>query len=1421
MKEVLPQASETVPSTQFWAESVHGAPIWEDYDDLRHDSDSSTTRNSSPEPWLAGDQSPPRFHHPTYGTYYGKVPIPGSHSTSMSVASAPSESKHDGQATLNQLRTYESASDSNESDTDTAAYSHSDHDHSSTDYDDSAHLPLTHYEARLLSLSTHSSAIARVHTMYKSKDKKVRPVDLGVSDGTRPGGIHNWKEIVQANERFVGLVGPFDHLITGRFSSLDTPVPLGSRLTPERIANIAIGKFLLPRERALLIALLMNREAAIAFDFTHCGVVSPLVAPPQEIRVIKHTAWQCKPFPIPRALNEIVAGMLRDRIRSGALETCHGPYRNPWFLVKKGVEGDKYRLINAAMEMNRVTIRDANLPPATDEFAEEFAGNKIASLIDWFSGYDQVPLDEKSRDLTAFFTPLGLLRMTRLPQGATNSVAQFVRVVSKVLEDQIPRRAIPFLDDVGVKGPTSTYNNEEAEPGIRRYVLEHIQNLDATLCDLERAGCTIGAKSQFCMDGIKMVGYICDGEGRRPESLKVIKVTEWAPCRDKRDIKAFLGLCVYYRIWIENFSAVTEPLYCLLRKDVPWTWGHKQDLAMDQIKIALTSAPALVKIDYDENAGEIILAVDASLTGWGAVLMQKDSEGNRHPSRYESGLWNPAEQQYDATKRECRGILKALKKVRNYLYGIHFILETDAKVLVSQLNLAAADLPGALVTRWLAWIRLFDFEVRHVAGTKHGAPDALSRRARTASDDIDDQHEVDIDNFIEAELNSIRIERPWVRVASTTGRIIQQDENEGSTGTNENSDYTDEDEPRVDEPESLDEDNGLYLDGVWSDESHAMAEYLSTLARPKDLDRRALRAFKAKALRFLVKDRTLFRRSTKNAPERRVVEDRTEQTEIIKALHDGLGHKGREATYRKVADRYWWDLCYKDIQDYCMNCTRCQLRASARTEEPMYATWTTTLWQKVGVDIVYMQPAHGKTFMVVARDDLSGWVEARALTNANADLVAQFLWEDVVCRHGIFGRLVVDGGSENKGLVKEFTTRYGIKRVQISPYHPQANGMVERGHKPIVDALSKMTNGGQGNWVDNLHSVLFADRATVRTSTGHSPYYLNHGCQPLLPIELKYPTWRVLDFENIESTADLLQIRALQFQRRDEDLDEATDKLRRSRVENSTRFDENRQLRASPLEKGDLVLMHDARREVDMSRVRKLDFRWTGPFRITELNNKGTFSLEELDGAQLSGTFAGNRLKKFLNRGQGMEPERNEDSEDSDEQEEEDANHTDESDTETHIVDLGGYQDHTPAQRLRYHEIMVRNGVRALRNGTEPCGPDGVQFVLSEEHQRYRRSTEDVRREVSEHKELAKLQKHRIQAWDVLDDQAIDDGETGWGNTPAEEEPTGRTGPSTRQKTYQNRARDHIPADRPFAVVIGSVGSRLPRSGASVEIPIR
>jgi hypothetical protein len=250
--------------------------------------------------------------------------------------------------------------------------------------------------------------------------------------------------------------------------------------------------------------------------------------------------------------------------KTGVLEPCKGPYPNPYFLVKKKAPG-QYRLIASVTKQNSVTIRDAGLPPIIDEFSERFAGQAVSSLLDFFAGYEQVSLAPESRDATAIDTEQGLMRYTILQQGATNNVATFVRIVNKILVRCLDI-ARAFLDDVGVDGPKSRYEDKEVAPGIRAFVLEHIQNLDRVLCDVERAGATIsGIKSEFCSPRLKMVGFLVSDEGRYPEPGKIHKIREWPECRNAKEVRAFLGVCVYYRIWVEGFAMIAQPLYGVLK----------------------------------------------------------------------------------------------------------------------------------------------------------------------------------------------------------------------------------------------------------------------------------------------------------------------------------------------------------------------------------------------------------------------------------------------------------------------------------------------------------------------------------------------------------------------------------------------------------------------------------------------------------------------------------------------------------------------------------------------------------------------------------------------------------------------------------------------------------------------------------------
>ena len=102
--------------------------------------------------------------------------------------------------------------------------------------------------------------------------------------------------------------------------------------------------------------------------------------------------------------------------------------------------------------VNKVMIRNSGVGPIVDEFAEAFAGHAIYSIGNLYSRYDQFELVVESQEITTMWTPIGLVRMCMLPQASTKSVAHMMNAMNKVLQDCIPEKLMPFLDDIPMKG---------------------------------------------------------------------------------------------------------------------------------------------------------------------------------------------------------------------------------------------------------------------------------------------------------------------------------------------------------------------------------------------------------------------------------------------------------------------------------------------------------------------------------------------------------------------------------------------------------------------------------------------------------------------------------------------------------------------------------------------------------------------------------------------------------------------------------------------------------------------------------------------------------------------------------------------------------------------------------------------------------
>ena len=149
---------------------------------------------------------------------------------------------------------------------------------------------------------------------------------------------------------------------------------------------------------------------------------------------------------------------------------------------------------------------------------------------------------------------------------------------------------------------------------------------------------------------------------------------------------------------------------------------------MNELKWRLMKIPILVTLDFSLSVLMIILLVDASIKiEWGEILLQLQSDRRVRSAWFESEIWSPAKLKHNAVKLVCRRLLKALKKFRFWLYERYFTVETDAQTIIWLLNQSLNDLPKAMMIRWLAYIQLFDFDVKHISDTKNDSIDILSR----------------------------------------------------------------------------------------------------------------------------------------------------------------------------------------------------------------------------------------------------------------------------------------------------------------------------------------------------------------------------------------------------------------------------------------------------------------------------------------------------------------------------------------------------------------------------------------------------------------------------------------------------------------------------------------------------------------------
>ena len=166
-----------------------------------------------------------------------------------------------------------------------------------------------------------------------------------------------------------------------------------------------------------------------------------------------------------------------------------------------------------------------------------------------------------------------------------------------------------------------------------------------------------------------------------------------------------------------------------MKKETAYSWTNKQQEAFDELKKAITTAPVVRYSDFEKP---FLLYTDASLTGLGAVLAQKEGK-EEYVIAYASRTLSAAERNYGITELECLAIVWAVKYFRHYVYGSKLTIITDHSALTWLLN-SYAECSNKRLERWKIDLSEYDFSIQYRKGTRHQNADALSRINSTLED---------------------------------------------------------------------------------------------------------------------------------------------------------------------------------------------------------------------------------------------------------------------------------------------------------------------------------------------------------------------------------------------------------------------------------------------------------------------------------------------------------------------------------------------------------------------------------------------------------------------------------------------------------------------------------------------------------------
>ena len=666
------------------------------------------------------------------------------------------------------------------------------------------------------------------------------------------------------------------------------------------------------------------------------------------------------------AIQEHVSSMLKQ----GVIEPAQSPWASNIVLVRK--KDGSLRCCVDYRQLNKVTRKDAYPLPRTDTCLDAMSGAKWFSTFDLRSSYHQVEVRPEDADKTAFICRDGLYRFVTMPFGLCDAPATFQRLMDMILSGLNFDICLVYLDDIIVFSNTTE---------------NHLERLALVLSRIQASGLKIKAsKTHLLQKSVKFLGHVVSYRGIEPQREKISAVIDWPRPESRKDIKAFLGLCGYYRRFVEGFADIASPLYELLQKGRKFEWNERCDESFERMKSTLTSAPILgVPNDNDS----FVLDTDASDEAIGAVLSQNQN-GREVVIAFASRRLSPAQRNYCITRRELFAVVSFVKYFRHYILGRTFTVRTDHAALRW---LKSVPEPIGQQARWLEQLEEYNFNIEHRAGSRHGNADAMSRRPCDRPRCCKPLSTETANGIPDA------FDHSQICYNITADGSLGDDEWSADTLAKEQ-----ENDPDIRPILALIKESTAKP--LWDDIA-SFSEESKSLWQQWD----RLKVFRNILVRrFETADGRLECLQTIMPAVRRL--------DFIRLVHEGPsgGHLGRRRTERQVQLRAYWPGWTTDVRTALRICAPCAKyhRGKAPRQAPLKPFVAGEPWEVVSVDITGPHPRsrRGYVFILTLVDHFTKWAEAMPIRNHTATTVARVLFDHVFSRFGMPVRCLTDQGAE-------------------------------------------------------------------------------------------------------------------------------------------------------------------------------------------------------------------------------------------------------------------------------------------------------------------------------------------------------------------------------------------------------------------------